>query len=69
VQNYTSIQLTKHFVRVGGRLRTDGDTTVISPVQNGSLTYEYLLDPCAAGSGHYRAEHLRPNRRLRPAPR
>jgi hypothetical protein len=46
VQNYTSIQLIKNFVRLGGRLRTDSGTTITSPIQNGSLTYSYLLDPC-----------------------
>ena len=46
VQNYTSIQLTKNFIRLGGRLRTDDGTSIASPIQNGSLTYSYLLDPC-----------------------
>jgi hypothetical protein len=46
VQNYTSIQLAKNFIRLGGRLRTDEDTNIASLVQNGSLSYSYLLDPC-----------------------
>src|ERR1035437_3238253 len=45
-QNYTSIQLTKNFVRLGGRLRTDSDTDISSAIQNGSLNYSALLDPC-----------------------
>src|ERR1035441_3683056 len=45
VQNYTSIQLIKNFIRFGGRLRTDYATNVASAVQNGSLNYSYLLDP------------------------
>jgi hypothetical protein len=46
VQNYTSIQLTKNFIRLGGRLRTDDDTNIASAIQNGNLNYSYLLDPC-----------------------
>jgi hypothetical protein len=46
VQNYTSIQLTKNFIRLGGRLRTDDDTNNASATQNGSLNYSFLLDPC-----------------------
>jgi hypothetical protein len=46
VQNYTSIQLTKNFVRLGGRLRTDDDTNIASHTQNGGLSYSFLLDPC-----------------------
>src|ERR1035441_4846958 len=46
VQNYTSIQLIKNFVRFGGRLRADYGTNVASTVQNGGLSYSYLLDPC-----------------------
>jgi hypothetical protein len=46
VQNYTSIQLAKNFVRLGGRLRTSGQTTTSDNGVNGSLSYSYLLDPC-----------------------
>jgi hypothetical protein len=46
VQNYTSVQLTKNFIRLGGRLRTDLDTNTASAIQNGALNYSYLLDPC-----------------------
>jgi hypothetical protein len=45
VQNYTSVQLKKNFIRFGGRLRSTREAT--SPVQNtnGSFTYSSLL-PC-----------------------
>jgi len=46
LQNYTSIQLTKNFVRLGGRLRSTGEAISSNGDQNGSLTYSYLLDPC-----------------------
>jgi Carboxypeptidase regulatory-like domain len=46
VQNYTSIQLTKNFIRLGGRLRTEDNTNIASSIQNGSLGYSFLLDPC-----------------------
>lgn len=43
-QNYTSIQLKKNFIRMGGRLRvtTDDNTTVANP--NGSFTYNSVAD-------------------------
>ena len=45
VQNYTSVQLKKNFIRFGGRLRINREAT--SPVQNtnGSFTYS-TLTPC-----------------------
>jgi hypothetical protein len=46
VQNYTSVQLTKNFIRLGGRLRMDYATGVASSIQNGSLSYSSVLDPC-----------------------
>ncbi|HEY2824518.1 MAG TPA: carboxypeptidase regulatory-like domain-containing protein, partial [Gemmatimonadales bacterium] len=47
VQNYTSIQLAKNFVRLGGRLRTNSDSIGSSGgVYNGTISYSYLLDPC-----------------------
>jgi len=50
LQNYTSIQLTRNFVRLGGRLRTNSVTNsnLINPNNStaGSLSYLYLLDPC-----------------------
>jgi uncharacterized membrane protein YgcG len=52
LQNYTSIQLKKNFIRFGGRLRTNREAT--SPVQNtnGSFTYACLtVDLCTAQQG------------------
>jgi hypothetical protein len=46
LQNYTSIQLLKNFVRLGGRLRTTGETISSNTDNNGTLLYSYLLDPC-----------------------
>ena len=46
VQNYTSIQLVKNFVRFGGRLRTSGNNSFSISGQNGSFKYDSLLDPC-----------------------
>ena len=45
-QNYTSIQLVKNFVRLGGRLRTSSESNYSNGGLNGSFTYNYLLDPC-----------------------
>ena len=49
VQNYTSIALTKNFIRFGGRLRYNGETLTSNPNANGTFTYNYLLDPCYYG--------------------
>ncbi len=46
VQNYTSVQLLKNFVRLGGRLRTSSQTNTTNGGSNGSITYSSLLDPC-----------------------
>jgi hypothetical protein len=46
VQNYTSIALAKNFIRLGGRLRTSGESLSSNQGSNGSFTYSYLLDPC-----------------------
>jgi hypothetical protein len=46
-QNYTSIQLIKNFVRLGGRLRTSSESNYsVGGSQYGSYGYSYLLDPC-----------------------
>ena len=45
-QNYTSIQLLKNFVRLGGRLRSNQETITSTGGQNGTIQYSYLLDPC-----------------------
>jgi len=46
VQNYTSVALEKHFMRLGGRLRTTGEDLTSTSGQNGTYFYSYLLDPC-----------------------
>ncbi len=46
VQNYTSIALAKNFMRLGGRLRTSGESISSNNGSNGTFTYSYLLDPC-----------------------
>ena len=46
LQNYTSIQLIKNFVRLGGRLRTTSETNFSNGGTYGSFSYTYLLDPC-----------------------
>ncbi len=46
LQNYTSIQLAKNFVRLGGRLRSTSETLTSNAHSNGTFTYSYLLDPC-----------------------
>ncbi len=46
LQNYTSIQLPKNFIRVGGRLRTTAESLTSTAHANGTFTYSYLLDPC-----------------------
>jgi hypothetical protein len=45
-QNYTSIQLMKNFVRLGGRLRTSSESNYSNGGINGSFAYNFLLDPC-----------------------
>ena len=46
LQNYTSIQLIKNFVRLGGRLRSSSETNFSNGGTYGSFNYTYLLDPC-----------------------
>ena len=46
VQNYTSVQLAKNFLRFGGRLRTSSEDNFSESGATGSFTYDYLLDPC-----------------------
>jgi hypothetical protein len=46
VQNYTSVQLIKNFIRFGGRLRSSSESSYSNAGTNGSFIYSYLLDPC-----------------------
>jgi hypothetical protein len=45
VQNYTSLQLKKNFIRFGGRLRTTREAQNSQGNTNGSFTYTSLLTP------------------------
>lgn len=45
-QNYTSIQLVKNFIRFGGMFRSSGESNYSNSGLYGTLTYNYLLDPC-----------------------
>ena len=44
VQNYTSIALAKHFIRLGGRLRYTGDSNTSTGNSNGSFNYSSISD-------------------------
>jgi len=46
LQNYTSVALTTHFMRLGGRLRTNSESLTSNAGVNGTFVYSYLLDPC-----------------------
>jgi hypothetical protein len=43
LHNYTSIQLQKHFIRMGGRLRSTRDAQTSNAGSNGTFTYNCLL--------------------------
>ena len=43
VQNYTSVQLKKNFIRMGGRLRYNRDANSTTAGTNGSFAYDCLL--------------------------
>ena len=49
-QNYTSIQLAKNFIRLGGRLRITRDSNTTTAGTNGTFTYNCLVSPCSNGS-------------------
>lgn len=44
VQNYTSVQLAKHFIRAGVRLRTNSNTLTSNAGSNGTFSYASLDD-------------------------
>lgn len=46
VQNYTSLALSTHFLRFGGRLRLNHESSTSNGGANGTFTYTSLLDPC-----------------------
>jgi hypothetical protein len=50
-QNYTSIQFTKNFVRLGGRLRSTSDSNMTTAGTNGTFNYDCLvISLCPTGS-------------------
>jgi Carboxypeptidase regulatory-like domain len=56
VQNYTSIQLAKNFIRLGGRLRTTSDSNTTTAGTNGTFIYNCLINTtasaCPSGSSY-----------------
>jgi hypothetical protein len=50
VQNYTSMQLAKNFIRLGGRLRSNRDANSTTAGTNGTFTYNCLLNTLCNGS-------------------
>ncbi len=44
LQNYTSIALAKHFIRLGGRLRYTGETNTSTGGSNGTFSYSSICD-------------------------
>ncbi|WP_348268322.1 DUF2012 domain-containing protein [Edaphobacter paludis] len=54
LHNYTSIQLKKNFIRMGGRLRSTRDSQTSSAGSNGSFIYNCLLTTnCPVGGSSY----------------
>jgi hypothetical protein len=54
VQNYTSIQLKKNFLRLGGRLRTTREADNVQSGTAGSFTYTSLSNYAAGTPGQFR---------------
>jgi len=50
VQNYTSVQLAKNFIRLGGRLRSTNDSNTTTAGTNGTFTYNCLVETLCNGS-------------------
>lgn len=44
VQNYTSVALPKHFIRLGGRLRTTNDSNTTTSGSNGTFSYSSICN-------------------------
>jgi hypothetical protein len=50
-QNYTSVQLAKNFIRLGGRLRSTSDSNTTTAGTNGTFVYNCLVvSQCPTGS-------------------
>ena len=53
-QNYTSVQLAKHFMRLGGRLRTTQESLTSNAGSNGTFTYTSLANYITGTSQQFR---------------
>ncbi len=53
-QNYTSVQLAKHFMRFGGRLRTTTETLTSNAGSNGTFTYTSLANYITGSAQQFR---------------
>ncbi len=58
VQNYTSIALAKHFVRLGGRLRSTSDTDTTTANSNGTFTYTSINDYATNNLANYQVTNI-----------
>lgn len=56
VQNYTSIALSKNFIRLGGRLRYNNNSVYSTSGANGTFIYNNLLDPCVTSNSDSAAQ-------------
>ncbi len=54
VQNYTSVQLKKNFIRAGGRLRINSETLTSNAGSNGTFSYASLADYAAGNTNLFR---------------
>ncbi len=52
-QNYTSIQLTKNFIRMGVRVRSTGEFNTTTAGENGAFTYNCLLNSSCSTPASY----------------
>lgn len=58
VQNYTSIQLKKNFIRLGGRMRTDAETLTSTAGSNSTFSYASLADYAAGRVNLFRRTQI-----------
>ncbi len=58
VQNYTSIALAKHFIRLGGRLRSTGETATTTANANGTFTYTSIGDYTTNALSDYQVTNI-----------
>ena len=58
VQNYTSIALAKHFIRLGGRLRSTGESQTTTANANGTFTYTSINNYAANALTDYQVTNI-----------